>query len=328
MKLGGNASYVAEATTPEELRQIYVNAKRLNQPVYIIGGGSNLIAHDEGYGGVILLNRIPGIAIIADDEESTTIQANAGELWDNLVKFSVEHNLSGIEAMSGIPGTVGAAPVQNIGAYGQELADTFQSLQAYDIENDSYVTLSLDDCAFSYRHSIFRGNAAGKYAILNITIKLYKLQPQPPFYDSLQRYFDTQGTQQFTVQTVRDAVLAIRSSKLPDPTLLPNAGSFFKNAIVDQWQANSLKEKYPEMPSYQMADEKVKIPAGWLIEQCDLKGQVIDGMKVHDDNAVVLINQSATLYSQLASAREEIITTVRDKFQIELQQEPLELAAS
>lgn len=325
MRIGGNASYVIEATTPQELLQAYVNAKNLQQQTYIIGGGSNLIAHDEGFKGVIIRNQIPGMSVVADDQDSTTIKAGGGETWDNLVAYSVERGLSGIEAMSRIPGTVGAAPVQNIGAYGQELADTLVSLEAYDIDNNRFVTLSWEDCGFSYRHSIFRGNATGKYAITSVTVKLYKKLPTPPFYDSLQKYFDDLGATDFTPQSVRDAVTVIRSTKLPDPTVLPNSGSFFKNAVVEDWQVDSLRATYPDMPSYPLGEKKSKVPAGWLIEQCDLKGKVFNGIKVHDGNAVVLINESAQSYEDLANAREEIVGMVRDKFQIMLTQEPLEL---
>jgi UDP-N-acetylmuramate dehydrogenase len=325
MKIGGNANYVIDVTTRDELRQAYQNAKRLGQQVYIIGSGSNLIARDEGFKGIIIHNKIPGIKTIADDHESTTLTAGSGEIWDSFVKHTVDLNLSGIEAMSGIPGTVGAAPVQNIGAYGQELANTFISLDAYDIENDTFVTLSWEQCGFSYRHSIFRGDAAGRYAICEVTLKLYKKLPEPPFYDSLQKRFDQLNITTFSVQTIRENVLAIRADKLPDPTKLPNAGSFFKNAIVETWQVEAIRQNYPDVISFKQDEDKFKIPAGWLIESSDLKGEVLHGMKVHDGNAVVLINESASGYKDLAAAREEIIAAVRDNFQIVLEQEPLEL---
>lgn len=325
MKIGGPASYVADVTTQDELQRVCENAKKLNQPIYAIGGGSNLIVHDEGFHGVIIHNKIPGIEVVSQDDVSTTIKAGSGEPWDALVSFAVDMGLSGIEAMSGIPGTVGAAPVQNIGAYGQELGDTFVSLQAYDLTTDQFLELSWEDCRFSYRQSIFRGEAIGKYIIINITLRLLKNQPEPPFYDSLQKYFDNKSITEYTVQTVRDAVLDIRLNKLPDPKILPNTGSFFKNVIVENWKVNDIRTTYPEMPAFPYDDTHQKISAGWLIEHCDLKGEVLHGMKVHDDNAVVLINQSATSYADLAAARDEIIATVRDKFQIILEQEPLEL---
>lgn len=325
MRLGGNARYVAEVTSPEELRQAYKDARADQQPVYIIGGGSNLIVRDEGFAGIIIHNKISGIEIITDDAQATTIKAGAGELWDTLASYSVDRDLSGIEAMSGIPGTVGAAPVQNIGAYGQELADTFVSLEAYDIQNDRFVTLTRDDCQFAYRHSIFRGDAAGNYAITSVTLMLHKTRPTPPFYSSLQKYFEDNTITDYTVAAVRQGVLAIRSSKLPDPIILPNAGSFFKNPIVDKQQADALAAQYDTMPTYTVDDTHTKIPAGWLIEQCGLKGAVLHGMKIHQDNAVVLVNESARNYQDLAAARTEIQAAVWDKFQIKIAQEPLEL---
>lgn len=327
MKLGGNASYVADVTSPDDVQYVFHNRGKPIQPVYVIGGGSNLIAHDEGFPGIIILNKIMGIEIIDDNPSSTTVAVGGGESWDGLVKFTVDRNLSGIEAMSGIPGTVGAAPVQNIGAYGQELADTFVSLEAYDTTSDAFVTLKWEDCNFSYRSSIFRTTDIGRYVIIKVTLTLQKKLPEPPFYDALQKYLDTQGTdiRSVTVSTIRDAVLSIRANKLPDPTLLPNTGSFFKNAIVEKWKADDLLKTYVDMPTYPVDENHVKIPAGWLIETAELKGEVLHGMKVHDGNAVVLVNQSATSYADLAAAREEIVSTVRDKFQIALEQEPLEL---
>ena len=327
MKIGGNANYVADVTSKEELRQLYQNSKKLNQPVYVIGGGSNLIAHDEGFPGLIIHNKIGSITIADDNPTATTIVTGAGEIWDDLVKYTVDLELSGIEAMSGIPGTVGAAPVQNIGAYGQELADTFVSCEAYDTTTDTFVTLTWEDCKFSYRHSIFRGEATGRYIITSVTMSFNKTKPEPPFYDALDKYLTAKHIDlaTVTVQIIRDAVLDIRMNKLPDPRVLPNAGSFFKNAIVEKWKADDLLNTYSDMPTYPVDDQHTKIPAGWLIETCNLKGEVIHGMKVHDGNAVVLVNDAATGYADLAAARDDIITAVRDKFQIVLEQEPLEL---
>lgn len=327
MKIGGNANYVADVTSKHEVQQLYQNSKKINQPVYVIGGGSNLIVHDEGFAGLIIHNCIMGITVAEDTPTATTIVVGAGENWDNLVKYSVDLGLSGIEAMSGIPGTVGAGPVQNIGAYGQEIANTFVSCEAYDTTTDTFVTLTWDDCQFSYRHSIFRGDSAGRYIITSVTLSLTKTTPEPPFYEALDKYLaDKQiDPSTVTVQIIRDAVLNIRMNKLPDPKILPNAGSFFKNPIVEKWKADDLLKTYSEMPTYAVDDQHTKIPAGWLIENCQLKGEVIHGMKVHDGNAVVLVNESATGYSDLDAARDQIITAVRDKFQIVLDQEPLEL---
>lgn len=325
MRLGGPARFMAEAHTPDEVAEIYHNAKAQSLPVFILGGGSNVVANDDGYAGIILHMRIPGFEVIADDLNTTTIRVGAGEIWDETVKKTVDMHLSGIETLSAIPGTTGAAPVQNIGAYGQEVADTLVSLTAYDSQTDTFVTLQNADCGFSYRHSIFRGDQKGRYAITSITLKLSKTNPQPPFYDALQSYFDEHDTKSFTQEVVREAVTAIRANKLPDPKLLPNAGSFFKNAIVDEWQVNELRKTYPDMPAYAMGDGTFKLSTGWLIEQAGLKGKVLHGMKVHDKNSLVLINESATSYHDLAAARDEIIGAVRDKFNIAVEQEPLEI---
>ncbi len=327
MKIGGNANYVCDVTSDEDLQQVYQNSKKLNQPVYVIGGGSNMIVRDTGFPGIIVRMRIMGVDILSDTPESVTVSAGAGETWDVFVKQMVERNLSGIEAMSGIPGTVGAAPVQNIGAYGQELSNTFVSLEAYDTQTDSFTTLKKEECGFAYRHSIFRGNESGRYVITRVTLQLLKKRPEPPFYDALQKYLEQHqiGAMAVTVQIIRGAVLEIRNNKLPDPNRLPNAGSFFKNPIVEKVFADQLLTTYPNMPTYTVDQTHVKIPAGWLIQTANFKGRVLHGIKSHDGNAVVLVNQNARGYADLAAARTEITTTVAKKFGINLEQEPLEL---
>ncbi len=325
MKLGGPARFMADVRTADDVPRLYKTALSQSLSVAIIGGGSNTIVHDEGFNGLVMRIRIPGIEVIADDLNTTTIKAGAGVIWDDLVKYTVDNRLSGIEAMSAIPGTVGAAPVQNVGAYGQETADTLVSLEAYDTTLDQLVTLTSDDCRFSYRNSIFRSEAAGRYIITSVTFQLSKNLPSPPFYAALQTYLDEHNIVTFTHQTIRDAVSAIRSEKLPDPAEKPNAGSFFKNAIIESWLLPDIQAEFPDVPHYDMGDGTYKIPSGWLIEQVGLKGSLIDGIRVHDKNALVLINESSDTYANLAKARETITTAVREKFRITLEQEPLEL---
>ena len=324
MKLGGNARFIAIARSSDDVRQLCQNARAQSLPIFVLGGGSNTLAHDEGYAGLVIKNQIKGVEIISETESDITMCYGAGESWDDIVEQSVKQNLTGIEAMSAIPGTVGAAPVQNIGAYGQELADTFVELEAYDIEQDTMTKLSAEDCKFSYRHSIFRGEATGKYIITSVTLRLYKSAPQPPFYKALQDYFDEHSVSLFTVQTVRDAVIVIRADKLPDPALRPNSGSFFKNAIIEKWQLDELLKDY-EMPHYDLGNDMYKIPTGWLIEQTGVKGELLHGIRVNEKNALVLINESATSYNDLAAARDEIMGRVRDQFRITIEQEPLEI---
>lgn len=325
MKLGGNARFMTDVHTPEELAEACRNAKAQGIPFFILGGGSNVIAKDEGFNGLVIHNRIAGFEVQEDTAMSTTIKVGGGEVWDEVVQRSVAMNLSGIEAMSAIPGTAGAAPVQNVGAYGQETADTLVSLEAYDSQEDRFVILSNEDCGFSYRSSIFRQQQTGRYGIYSITLRLYKAAPQPPFYAALQRYLDEHSITIFTPNVIRDAVTAIRADKLPDPSQLPNTGSFFKNAIIEKWQYDELLQTWPDMPGYDMGDKQVKVPTGWLIEHTDLKGQLLHGMRVHDKNCLVLINESATSYNDLAAAREAITDAVRDTFRITIAQEPLEM---
>lgn len=325
MRLGGPARFMAIASTKEELAELCRNAKAKNITTMVLGGGSNTIVHDAGYDGLIIRNQIKGIEEIGRDDASVLFRFGGGEIWDDIVKFSVEKSLSGIEALSMIPGTVGAAPVQNIGAYGQELADTFVSCEAYDTKKDIFTTLDFATCNFSYRSSIFREDEKGRYAITSVTLRLYLTPAQPPFYASVQRYFDEHTITLYTPQAIRDAVTAIRTVKLPDPAKQPNAGSFFKNTVIEDWQLRDLLQKYPDMPHYDLGNHTYKVPTGWLIERCGFKGQLLHGIRVHSKNALVLINESANSFADLEAARNEIIGKVRDTFRITISQEPLEI---
>lgn len=325
MKLGGPARFMTEIRTPQEVMNIYRSAAEQSLPIFILGGGSNVIARDEGYDGIIVRVRIPGFEVIADDTNSTTIKVGAGEIWDSVVQKTVEMRLSGIEAMSAIPGTAGAAPVQNVGAYGQEVSETLQSLEAYDSRTGQFVVLQNSDCEFKYRDSIFRNVEKGRFVILSITLKLSKNLPQPPFYDTLQKYLDSRGINVFTHEIVRNSVIDIRKEKLPDPAVLPNSGSFFKNTLVEAWQMSKVREKFPDIPAYEMADSTFKIPSGWMIERAGLKGELLNGIRVYQNNALVLVNESASSYEDLAAARSIIIGKVRDTFGVQIEQEPLEV---
>lgn len=325
MKLGGNARFMMNINSADDIDGIVGQAIEHNLPIFVLGGGSNTIVHDEGFAGIVIRNRIPGYEVIEDTSSYSVIRVGAGEDWDSVVKRTVEANLTGIEALSAIPGTAGAAPVQNIGAYGQEVADVLTTIEAYDMSSRAIVTLSPADCNFSYRSSIFRESAAGQYVITHITMRLEKASPTPPFYKALEDYFTAHDITFFTAQTVRDAVMSIRFEKLPDPKERPNSGSFFKNAVIEDWQYQELLQAYPDMPSYPMPDNHHKIPTGWLIEQTGLKGALLHGMRVHDKNTLVLINESATSYADLAAARDEIHGKVRDTFRISIEQEPLEI---
>lgn len=326
MKLGGETRYMATADSAGDVVSLYRNAQKENLPIFVLGGGSNVITHDEVFEGIVLLNKIKGFEVISETDETTDVKIGAGEVWDEVVEKSIGLGLQGIEAMSGIPGTAGAAPVQNVGAYGQEIADTLISLEAYDSKTDTIVTISADECDFSYRNSIFRDKEKGRYCILNITLRLNKAEPKPPYYASLQRYIDENDIREVNLSVIRVAVLNIRSEKLPDPAELPSAGSFFKNALVEKWKLEELQKEYSDIPNYAMSDGKYKIPTGWLIDKAGLRGYRSHGMRVYEKNALVLVNDSATGYDDLAAIREEIVQIVFDKFGIKIEQEPLELS--
>ena len=326
MKLGGEARYMATADSASDVVSLYRNARKENLPIFVLGGGSNVITHDEAFEGIVLLNKIKGFEIISETDETTDVKIGAGEVWDEVVEKAIGLGLQGIEAMSGIPGTAGAAPVQNVGAYGQEIADTLISLEAYDSKTDTIVTISADECDFSYRNSIFRDKEKGRYCILNITLRLNKAEPKPPYYASLQKYIDENDIREVNLSVIRVAVLNIRSEKLPDPAELPSAGSFFKNALVEKWKLEELQKEYSDIPNYAMPDGRYKIPTGWLIDKAGLRGYRSHGMRVYEKNALVLVNDSATGYDDLAAIREEIVQIVFDKFGIKIEQEPLELS--
>ncbi len=326
MKLGGETRYMATADSASDVVSLYRNARKENLPIFVLGGGSNVITHDEVFEGIVLLNKIKGFEIISETDETTDVKIGAGEVWDEVVEKAIGLGLQGIEAMSGIPGAAGAAPVQNVGAYGQEIADTLISLEAYDSKTDTIVTISADECDFSYRNSIFRRKEKGRYCILNITLRLNKAEPKPPYYASLQRYIDENDIREVNLSVIRVAVLNIRSEKLPDPAELPSAGSFFKNALVEKWKLEELQKEYSDIPNYAMSDGRYKIPTGWLIDKAGLRGYRSHGMRVYEKNALVLVNDSATGYDNLAAIREEIVQIVFDKFGIKIEQEPLELS--
>ena len=325
MKIGGVARFMADAFSLDHITTLVASANQQQLPVFVIGSGSNVIPRDEPYNGLIIRNRLTGFEQIAEDEDTITFKIAAGEIWDDIVKKTVDMGLIGIEALSAIPGTCGAAPVQNIGAYGQEVSDTLIELEAFDISTGRVIKLSNDDCKFRYRDSIFRSEEKGRFIILSITLQLYKSPPMPPFYKALQDYLSKNNITNYTPQIIRDAVIAIRKEKLPDPAVKPNSGSFFKNTIAEKLLVDDLVNQYPDMPHFDMGGGNYKIPTGWLIEKCGFKGQLLYGIRVNPANALVLINESAQNYADLAQAREDIKKAVLSKFNMNIEQEPIEI---
>lgn len=318
--IGGIADFVVSVANKEDLVKAVHASKEKNVPFVVIGDGSNLIAKDEGFRGVIIRNRMSGIEI-----NDTTIKIGAGEEWDSVVEKSVKLGLSGIEALSHIPGTTGAAPVQNIGAYGQEIADTLFELEAFDTRNEQFVTLKNAECGFSYRNSIFKSSEKGRYIIISVTLQLTRTPLQPPFYASLEKYLTENNITFYTPQVIRDAVIAIRSIRLPNPKIYPNAGSFFKNPVIEKWTLDEVRKEHSDIQTYDMGDGKYKVPAGWLIEQVGMKDYAAHGLKTYKNNSLVIVNEGSATYEDLKNFRSEIAAAVRDEFRIQLEQEPIEL---
>ncbi|MBX4197161.1 UDP-N-acetylmuramate dehydrogenase [Candidatus Saccharibacteria bacterium] len=324
MRLGGNARYLADVNNQQELQELIAWAKPYNLPVIMIGRGSNIIWRDEGFNGLVLVNKIMGKALLAEDNHSATLKIFSGENWDKTVGWAVDKKLTGIEYMSLVPGTVGAAPVQNVGAYGGELSDSLLELEAYDNQFGAFVKLQNHECGFSYRSSRFKTTDRGRFFIISITLTLRKTDPVPPFYESLQRYLDEHGIHKYTPKTIRKAVIDIRQNKLPDPEKVANNGSFFTNPVVDTAKFEALRAKYPDIKGWPTSDGRMKIAAGWLVETAGFKGVRDEptGMATWPAQALVLVNEHARRTTDLLEFKQKILFKVEELFDVILEQEP------
>ena len=325
MGLGGAAAYLLEVRDRMVVAEAYAWARSRSLPVLMIGGGSNIVWRDEGFPGLVLVNKIEGVEAYEEDETNTYLTVGAGENWDRIVERSVGAGLTGIEALSLIPGTAGATPVQNVGAYGQEISETLVSVVAFDTQAGQFITIPAADCAFGYRTSRFKSADHGRFFITSLTLHLTKGNPMPPFYTSVQAYFDKNSVTDYTPASLRNAVVAIRSSKLPDPALVHNTGSFFANPIIDEYNLRRMQEAYISLPYWETDQAgKVKISAAWLIEKAGLKDvhDQTTGMATWPTQPLVLVNEHARKTADLLTFRQKIIDTVQEKFGITLQQEP------
>jgi UDP-N-acetylmuramate dehydrogenase len=322
MKVGGPADYLLPVKSREAVKEACDWAIREKIPVFVLGEGSNIVVKGAPLHKLVLKIELKGIEKVAETKDSLTMRIGAGEHWDGVVERAVKLGLSGIEAMSMIPGTTGAAPVQNAGAYGQEIADTLVELEAYDTAAQTFVVLEPADCDFGYRMSAFKASAAGRYVITNVTLKLSKKQPARPTYESLKRWLDEHGIAEPTVEQIREGVMAVRARILPDPSVVPNSGSFFKSPIVSAAKLADIEREYKKVPSYKYGD-RYKIAAGWIVEQCGFKGAEHFGLKIWDNHALVITNPNGATYEDLQRMVELIVAKAKDKFGIELEPEPL-----
>lgn len=324
MRLGGPARYLSDITDRNEIPEALAWAEQHQVPVIMIGGGSNIIWKDEGFPGLVLVNKIERFETFNEDADNLYVTVGAGENWDAVVKRCVDGGFSGIEELSLIPGTAGATPIQNVGAYGREISEVLVTVEAYDTSARQFVNIPGRDCGFGYRTSRFKTTDRGRFMISAITLHLTKTPPQPPFYAALEQYFSQNQITAYTPQAVREAVIAIRSAKLPDPATVANNGSFFHNPVVQSDQLDTLLAQYPELPHWKKDDGSAKISAAWLVEQCGLKG-VHDqetGMATWPNQALVFVNEKATQTAHLLRFKQKVVDAVQAKFGIILEQEP------
>lgn len=324
MRLGGRATYAVGITSRLELSAALDWAKTMSLPALIIGSGSNIVWRDEGFHGLLLVNQIRRRDVFKEDASNVYLTVGAGENWDEIVAYSTSLGLTGIECLSLIPGTCGATPIQNVGAYGQEIADTLVTVEAYDSQTGKYLNLRKADCGFGYRTSRFKTSDRGRFYITAITLHLTQGNPQPPFYKALQGYLDQHSITSFTPQVIREAVIAIRNAKLPDPRLVANNGSFFANPIIDEADFVQISADYPEAPHWPTNDGRIKLSAAWLIEQAGYKDHhdVATGMATWHNQPLVLVNEHAKSTADLLVFRQLLRDAVKKKFNVSLHQEP------
>ena len=325
MRLGGNARYLCEIEDYHDIPKIIDWADQNKLSVVMIGTGSNIIWGDEGYPGVVIVNKIPGYDI-QDQAEQQFIIVGAGEEWDSVVKRSVDAQLSGLEFLSLIPGTAGATPIQNVGAYGKEIADTLVCVQAYDRTEKKMVVIPKSDCGFAYRTSRFKTEDKGRFFITSLTFTLSKKLPLPPFYPAITNYLEKNSISimGITPQILRDTVIAVRTEKLPDPKVVANCGSFFHNPVITMMELEEIRAENPSVIYWPVGDDMAKVSAAWLLEQLGLKGyhEPNTGMAIWEHQALVFVNEKATSTAQLLAFRDAVMKAVEDKFGVKLEQEP------
>lgn len=322
--IDATARYLATFNGREQLAEILswsqASGYKLQAASLVLGGGSNILfTHD--FDGLVLKNEIKGSVKIGEDADYVYVKAGAGENWHAFVLYCISNGWAGVENLSLIPGCCGASPIQNIGAYGVEIKDVFHELEAFHLEEKTIVRFKANDCAFGYRESVFKNKYKGQFAILSVT---YKLRKQPVFhtsYGAIQQELEKAGTTALSIKAISDAVIRIRQSKLPDPAVVGNAGSFFKNPTISAETFASLKGKYPGIPGYPQPDGTTKLAAGWLIEQCGWKGFREGDAGVHPLQALVLVNYGNAPGGKIYELSSRILESVKEKFGVGLERE-------
>ncbi|GAB5418162.1 MAG: UDP-N-acetylmuramate dehydrogenase [Crocinitomicaceae bacterium] len=312
------AKRFAAFANADELRSIL--SERGDDELLVLGGGSNLLLTQD-FNGLVIKNEVRGFEIIENNREDVLVESGAGEVWHEFVMQCIDKGFGGIENLSLIPGSVGASPMQNIGAYGAEIKDTFNSLQAFHIESGEVHSFNHEQCEFGYRESVFKRALKGQYIILSVRFRLQKIHTLNTSYGAIEEELKALGIATPTIKDVSNAVINIRSSKLPDPKEIGNAGSFFKNPVVAQEVADAIGKRYDKFPNYPAPNGMVKLAAGWLIEQAGWKGKSFGTYGVHKKQALVLVNYGGSTGAQIYDLSEQIIQDVYAKFGITLERE-------
>lgn len=311
------ARFFIEVNSIEEIQRVVTDKRWENIPLLILGGGSNILL--TGPQNKLVMRIVSkGIALVDEDENYYFLEVQAGEIWDDFVRYCVEMNYGGVENLSLIPGTVGAAPMQNIGAYGVEIRQVFYSLTAVDRITGELRKFYSDECRFGYRESIFKTEVKDRYVIASVTFKLTKKHSLSLDYGDIKRMLELEGVTNPGIKDIRKAVIGIRSSKLPDPALIGNSGSFFKNPVIRKELFDNLKMQFPDIPGYAAGEGAVKVAAGWLIEKAGWKGYREGHVGVHDRQALVLVHFGNGQGSEIVALSDKIRKSVAEKFGIEL----------
>lgn len=316
--IDANAKFLANVSNTDKVSEVFDRCKE--EKLLILGGGSNIL-FTKDFDGLVLRNCIKGIDVLGENEDSVLIRFGAGEIWHNAVLHCIEMGFAGIENLSLIPGNCGAAPMQNIGAYGVEIKQVFESLDAFHIPSGKVHSFSNSDCNFGYRESVFKNKVKGEYLILNITLRLNKKADFNVSYGAINQELERMGVTELSIKAVSDAVINIRQSKLPDPKKIGNAGSFFKNPIVSKELLHEIQKSYPDVVNYPVGDEKVKLAAGWLIDQAGWKGYRDQDFGVHKNQALVLVNYGQAKGKEIYDLSQEILQSVKEKYEVELERE-------
>jgi UDP-N-acetylmuramate dehydrogenase len=314
------AAKMIRFSSAADLKEIFKNEELKAMPLLILGGGSNLLITSD-FDGLVLKNEVPGVELVGEDDKHFYVKSGAGENWHQFVLHCIENGWAGLENLSLIPGNVGASPMQNIGAYGVEVKDRFHELEAFNLKTLETERFDAEACQFGYRESVFKRRLKNKYIIVSVTFRLFKKAQLNTSYGAIQGELNSLGIHEPNIADVSQAVINIRSSKLPDPRVIGNAGSFFKNPVVAESAYRKLVEENPSMPFYPTSEGQFKLAAGWLIEKSGWKGFIRGNHGVHAKQALVLVNHGGATGKEIYDLSTEILEDVKKKFGVELERE-------